>query len=67
IADAGGAPVLQALNCSVAGNYTPAGAYAANLDQLLAVIPNETDSLRSTSTTFEQPLQSALARLPCMA
>uniref|UniRef100_A0A0E0EWC6 Protein kinase domain-containing protein n=1 Tax=Oryza meridionalis TaxID=40149 RepID=A0A0E0EWC6_9ORYZ len=46
VADAGGAPVLQALECTstAAGNYTQDGAYAANLGRLLAMLPNETVS-----------------------
>uniref|UniRef100_A0A0E0QX16 Protein kinase domain-containing protein n=1 Tax=Oryza rufipogon TaxID=4529 RepID=A0A0E0QX16_ORYRU len=46
LADAGGAPVLQALECTstAAGNYTQDGAYAANLGRLLAMLPNETVS-----------------------
>ncbi|KAF8779690.1 hypothetical protein HU200_002442 [Digitaria exilis] len=42
--DAAGTAVLQALNCSTAGNYTPSGAYAGNLNQLLAALPDTTVS-----------------------
>uniref|UniRef100_A0A0D9XIB5 Protein kinase domain-containing protein n=1 Tax=Leersia perrieri TaxID=77586 RepID=A0A0D9XIB5_9ORYZ len=43
VADAAGAPVLQALNCnSTAGNYTQDSDYAANLGRLLVMLPNET-------------------------
>jgi hypothetical protein len=39
VCDAAGTAVLQNLNCSTAGNYTPSDAYASNLNQLLARIP----------------------------
>uniref|UniRef100_A0A0D9WE42 Protein kinase domain-containing protein n=1 Tax=Leersia perrieri TaxID=77586 RepID=A0A0D9WE42_9ORYZ len=39
ISDAAGAPQLQALNCSTAGNYSSTDAYAVNLNQLLAAMP----------------------------
>ncbi|XP_062205738.1 cysteine-rich receptor-like protein kinase 29 [Phragmites australis] len=42
--DAAGTAVLQALNCSTAGNYTPNDAYAANLNQILATLPDSTVS-----------------------
>jgi hypothetical protein len=42
--DAAGTAVLQAINCSTAGNYTPTDAYATNLNQLLAPLPDTTVS-----------------------
>lgn len=44
LCDAAGTAVLQAINCSTAGNYTPTNAYAANLNQLLSSLPNMTVS-----------------------
>ncbi|CAM0943319.1 unnamed protein product [Alopecurus aequalis] len=37
--DAVGSAMIQAINCSTSGNYTPSGAYAANLNQFLAALP----------------------------
>ncbi|KAK1641714.1 hypothetical protein QYE76_059519 [Lolium multiflorum] len=36
--------ILQAINCSTSGNYTDTGAYAANVNQFLGALPENTVS-----------------------
>jgi hypothetical protein len=37
-------PILQAINCSTSGNYTATDAYAANVNQFFAALPENTVS-----------------------